>query len=366
MGNRRNLVFSILLAALFWGCHDNDRDKELKIVSWGGKFQKDLMEYWLMPASRSSGIQISEGTWDGDYAALTSKIEKDLNSWDLVHVEDYYINVDNQEKIFSPIPEDVFKSINPKFKNNYAVPILEYGYILTARLDNGIEEASGDLTWSSFWDVAKYPGARGARDFPLGNIEIALNAQGRNIESYLYDPQLSRPDLEKRVDEAIAKFDSLKKHIIWYTTGDQIQKGLENGETTLCAAWSGRAASAYRSLCQNMNPAECKKLRIYPGTALISVDWWIVPANSTKKEIAFEFLRHAYSPAVIDTAKGFATRQLYALPTERNLVDDRIASHFLSAGSVSNPRSLAKLNEKFWSKNFGWINKKWQDWRIKE
>lgn len=348
-------------------CSDTDNsEKKVKIVSWGGKFQEDLMNYWIKPASERANIPIQEGTWDGDYASLSSKISKNLNAWDLVHVEDYYINIPEKTKFFEKLPNSITDTIFDDYSNDYALPILEYGYILVLqkeliKVNNKITDS---LQWDALWDIKNFPGKRALRDFPIGNIEIALLASGKNINTYLYDSNLTKSDLEIRVSEAILKLNELKDNLAWWTTGDQLQTSIERKENVLTAAWSGRVASAHKNICKTLDVNTCT-IKAFPNSALVSIDWWIIPKNSTNKENTFKLLKEIYSKKGLDSAKSFSINQGYSIPVEELSVQDSIISFYLNIGSIRNKNKISKLDDIFWSKNFTWINKKWKDWRFK-
>lgn len=360
--------FLIIAICIFTiGCNHPNSDQSVKLVSWGGKFQQDLMNDWMLPSAKKAKVTIDEGTWNGDYADLSSKISRDLNAWDLVHVEDYYINVPNKSDLFEKIPQDIFDNINSAYKNDYAVPLLEYGYVLVLQKDlvHSIPEQQLDsITWKSFWNLNMFHGKRGLRDFPIGNIEIALLANGKDLKTYLYDSTITRSELQNRVSEAIAKLNEIKDNVIWYTTGDQLQTSLERKETVFTAAWSGRIFSAHNKLCKNQPINSCPLYTI-KNSALVSVDWWVIPKNSTNKDNTIRLLREAYSKESLDSAKAFAINQGYSLPIDSLNVSDSIASFYLNLGSSRNPNKISRLESSFWSKNFTWINKIWQDWRFK-
>lgn len=359
-----HLLTFILITAC--SCNSNDNISEpVKVVSWGGKFQQDLSKYWLSPAADTAGVEIDEGTWNGDYATLTTKIENNLNSWDLIHVEDYYINVDEKKEIFEQIPSDMFSNISEKYKNQYAIPILEYGYILVLQSDllqiNDIKIDT--FNWSSFWNIKNIPGKRALRDFPIGNIEIALLSEGIDLNKTLYNPNLSRSDLENTISYAIERLNSIKNNVVWWSTGDQLQAIIERKEALFTASWSGRVGSAKQLIC-GKETIKCPIIA-YPNSALISVDWWVVPKNSKNKENAFKLLKAAYSKNILSKAESFAISQGYSIPVDTIQVADSTRLYYLNIGSARNKQAISHLNNVFWSKNFTWINKKWNDWRLK-
>jgi len=238
-------------------------DARLRVVSWGGLFQKDLVESWLQPTAQRLGLKIQTEAWDGDYAALSKRIEKRLNNWDLVHVESTYVRVPGYERLFESFPGRRLDKLNdaiakdPRLasllKDGYAAPILEYAVLVAGRGDL-IQREVATVGWPEFWDTQLIPGHRGLRDFPVGNIEAALASLGHDPVIYLYG-ETDPSKLHAKVEKAFGQLQKLAPTIVWWKTGDTLQQGLESGDMVLAAAWSGRALAAFRSLCPGVaNP----------------------------------------------------------------------------------------------------------------
>lgn len=338
-----------------------DKQRPVKIVSWGGQFQDDMRVNWWQPAAQKCGVDFESGSWDGDYGALSSRIRKGINDWDLVHVEAHYVKSPEAASLFESFPARKLTRVNPQLKNEFAVPILEYGYVLAYRTD--LFKAETAPNWTTFFDPQAVPGHRALRDFPVGNIEIALISKGYNVEETLYSSALPRAQVEQRVDEALQQFDRIKPSIIWWTSGDQLQRILTGGEAPLTAAWSGRVWSAHKQLCPNV-PLENCSLKANEQTSLVSTDWWIIPKNAPNARRANDFLECMYSEnEAITGAQKFQFAQGYALPLEGLQIEDPVARYYLGLGSSANTKVQGRIQEEFWSTNFEWINARWLTWR---
>src|SRR5262249_57889854 len=91
----------------------------------------------------------------------------------------------------------------------------------------------GPKSWVDFWDVKRFPGARGLciNDSPRTLI-FALLADGMPADR-LYPLD---------VDRAFKKLDQIKPHIkVWWREGNQSQQLIRDGEVDMMSIWNGRA-----------------------------------------------------------------------------------------------------------------------------
>lgn len=355
----------LLVLLLFSGCKRasvDDNTKVVRIVSWGGAFQQDLSTTWWEPATKNCGVALQPDSWDGNYGALTTRIQKGINDWDLVHVEAHYVATPAASSLFQTISPEVAPIDPASLRNDRAVPLLEYGYVLASRQDLLHNKAS--LDWQDFFDVQRYPGRRAIRDFPVGNIEIALLAQGRNLDTDLYNKDLSRGQIEAQVESALSYLDRLHSMTLWWSTGDQLQRLLTGGDVTMAAAWSGRVLSAHKELCPAGDVASCP-LQADAHTSLVSTDWWIIPKDAPHAQNALTFLKCLYqNPNATAEASAFSSKQGYLVPIHNLHVADPVADYYLRIGSSGNPKIRHHISEAFWGTNFDWISARWRRWRL--
>lgn len=348
------------------GCHQKQEKlppPTVRVVSWGGKFQNDLVKDWLQPAADRANIHLEAEAWDGDYGSLTSRIEKGVTTWDLVHVEAHYVRNPKSTTLFASFPGRDLSYLMSSLKDSLAVPVLEYGYLLAYRKDQ--LTLNSVPTWKDFFDTRRFAGRRGARDFPIGNIEIALISMGRDLNKDLYDPALPLSTVEQNVVLALERWNEIRRNVIWWKTGDQLQSGMTSGELSMCAAWSGRVLSAYRELNCGGKPLKDCVLKVNASSALVSTDWWVIPKGAPNADIANRLLEAMYGSAEsIRGASDFSLAQGYRVPSDSVVVKDTVASYFLNLGSSANKNMISRINEEFWSKNFDWISDRWTSWRL--
>lgn len=367
-------ILGCIMLLLVSSCGDTQpKPSSVRIVSWGGSFQSSLIDNWVEPASERAGIQIETESWAGDYSALTTRIKRGLNNWDVVHVEAMYVMSPDFKELFQGFPNRTLVELGPQVANDsivadlvtggYAAPVLEYAYLIAGRTDLVTQKDLSSLTWSDFWDLEKIQGHRGMRDFPIGNIEAALASKGYDVESYLYEEE-DPIKVEEKVREALQRLDEITPEIIWWTSGNFLQQGMESGDMVLAAAWSGRVLSAARNLCDIKKSIQDCVLQASAQSAFISTDWWIIPLNAPNGEDANKLLTALYDQNSINGAREFSLDQGYTVPVNWTPQSSSQADEILKMGSTRNESRIARINEKFWGKYFFSINQKWLNWRL--
>jgi putative spermidine/putrescine transport system substrate-binding protein len=365
------------MALLVASCDDGKRDKgetTLSLASWGSQLQADLMKELVTPAAAKVGVKVRDESWDGDYPSLTTRIDRGINAWDLVHVDGIYVLTPRWKSLFYQDPTRQQGELSgaliqntdlrEPLKMGFAVPILEYGYLIAGRQAQFPGAPINSMTWADFWDTKSYPGDRGMRDTPEGNIEAALGSL--NIKPReLYDEQNPARKREL-VALAIEQLEKLKPNIIWWKTGEALQQGLESGDMALAAAWSGRVRSSFTAVCGPQGKIATCDVQISPGSSLISTDWWVIPKNAPNKEAASQVLEQMMSKEAAPGAARFSQSQGYAVPLRGAEPEDPIAKYFIMAGSSDNPAIYGRISEKFWGENLDWIRTEWAKFRARQ
>ena len=293
---------------------------------------------------------------------------RNLNTWDLVHVEAQDAFRPDRNEIFEAFPDAPNGKLLPRLKEKPIVkegiglPVMEWAYLLTFRRDQLDLSKTPTPEWKDLWDLGDYPGTRGIRNWPVGVVEISLISLGRNVEEVLYSPTRSRPQLEEQVSDALAHLDEIYDSTTWWETGDQLQRGVASGEFTLATGYSGRVAFEMRELCPgDLLSPDCA-IGINPSTAIVATDWWVIPKGARRANRARKLLEAMYSTkSAIEGAQDFSKALGYRIPIEGLAVASPIES-ILEIGSSANPNPLLSIDERFWSANFGWINDRWQVW----
>ncbi len=133
--------------------------------------------------------------------------------------------------------------------------------------------ATAPQNWADFFDLAKFPGKRGLYDYSTGGVlEIALLADGVAAKD-LYPLDVPR---------ALAKLETIKDSIVWWTSGAKSQEMIGAGEVTMAQMWNGRSWSAKH--------VDNKPVEIQWNQQLLVADYWVVPKGTPNKAAAMQML----------------------------------------------------------------------------
>lgn len=321
--------------------------RDLTIVSWGGIFQDAQREVYFDPFRKESGVALAEDSWDGGIGALRTKVSAgDANTWDVVEVEAEEEALGCEEGLFETIDVATVGGADhyvPGTVTDCGVPANIFSIVLAY---DGAKFAQGPATWADVFDTAKFPGKRAFRSGPKMNLEFALLADGvgaADVYKVLATPE--------GVDRAFAKLDTIKKDIVWWTSGNQPMQLLGSGEVAMTTTYNGRVGAA--------NAENKRDFKIMWAGNMLNVDSWVILKGSPNKEAALKLLTYLGSA---DRQKEWPTKLGYgvgsveaqaALPAE-------LASTLPTA-----PENLAaglKLDADFWVNNIDALNERFATW----
>lgn len=363
----------VLLAVSLAACRKEAPPQPVKpvvrLVSWGGLLQEDLVGKWIMPAASGIDVRVEAQTWNGDMGALATRVQRSVNTWDLVHVELQDAFRPDGKDLFAAFPQRKLGGLEAPYreqsvvKEGVAMPNYEWGYILAYRRDR-LGPITQPPSWNALWDTGAYPGRRGLRDWPIGAIEIALLSMNRNPRVVLYDSKLSRQQVDQQITDALDRLDMIDSQTTWWETGDQVQRGLTSGDMVFTAGYTGRTGSAFQEVCPGATSIDSPcDVTVNPATAIIGADWWIIPRGAENAVHANALLEAMYgTPSALRGATEFSANRAYHVPINGVQVSDPVVRAFVEMGSSRNTDAL-KMDARFWSSNFTWIMERWRLWR---
>ena len=212
----------------------------LTFVSYGGIYQDGQVAAAISPFGAASGAKILQ---DGptDNAKLKAQVTSGNVTWDVVDTTNVFA-AQQCGKLFMPLDTsivDTSKIPAGLLTDKCSVPAMSYGMIVMYNTKK--YGANPPTSWADFYDTKKFPGKRGIEggtgDLDPGVFEGALLADGVSADS-MY------PIDEKR---AMKKMASIRKDIVFWSTGAQSQQLLESGQVDMALIWSGRAYSAVKN-----------------------------------------------------------------------------------------------------------------------
>jgi putative spermidine/putrescine transport system substrate-binding protein len=251
----------------------------LSIVSYGGTYQDAQRKAFFEPFAKEAGVRVIDEPWSGDLEELEAKVKSGEIAWDVVAVEAYMVRTGAEKDLFLPIDSEGFPKdeLLPQAVHDYGVATCFWSTVLGFNTKAFPEGQAQPATWKDFWDVEIYPGPRALRRDPVGNLEIALMADGVPMDE-IYPIDL---------DRAFESLDRIRPHVThWWEAGQQPADWLASGEVALASVWSGRTTLARR---------EGKPVaHVWPG-GLISSDWWVIPRGAKNSGLARKFIAFASS-----------------------------------------------------------------------
>jgi putative spermidine/putrescine transport system substrate-binding protein len=212
----------------------------LTFVSYGGIYQDGQMKAAVTPFAEDSSAKILQ---DGptDNAKIKTQVTSGNVSWDVIDTTNV-VAAQQCGKLFMPLDTsivDTSKIPAGALTDKCSVPAMGYGLVIVYNTKK--YGANPPKTWADFYDTARFPGKRtiegGTGDIDPGVLEGALLADG-------VSPHDMYPIDVKR---ALAKMSSIKKDIVFWSTGAQSQQLIESGQVDMALVWSGRAYSAVKN-----------------------------------------------------------------------------------------------------------------------
>lgn len=198
---------------------------------------------------------------------------------------------------------------------------------------------------ADFFDLSAFPGKRGLRRTPQGNLEWALAADGVPRER-IYDELSTR----KGVDRAFDVLTRIKPFIEWWRTGEEAIRLLETGKVAMTAVYSGRIHDAV---------VRGEPLSILWDSQVWFYDVWGIPRHGRRTALARDFIRFATSTESLAAQAGYIP---YG-PTRASsmaLVDPAIRARLPT--SARHLKAAIELDAQWWSDNLDAIDRRFQRW----
>ncbi|AHD11219.1 extracellular solute-binding protein [Phaeobacter gallaeciensis] len=345
-----------------------DMANEMTIVSWGGAYQESQLKAYVEPYQEMHpDLKV---IWDESSAEATAKMramtEAGNVTWDLVDVvasdamrmcdEGLAAELDHDEVLAAapdgtPASEDFGELI----VSDCFVPQIVYSTTFGYRMDK-----VGDTPPSSICDIfdtAKYPGKRALQKRPIDNVEWALYCDGV-AKDEIYDTLST----DEGVERALAKLDSIKDQVVWWTAGAETPQLLADGEVVMGSTFNGRLFSA---IAEQNQPID-----MLWDMQSFDLDGWIVPADlpEDRKARVMDFLKFATdTQRLADQAKfisyGPARASSAPLVGKHAVLGIDMAPHMPT--DPANAGNVHVYDYEWWADNRDDLDAKFQAWLAK-
>lgn len=196
---------------------------EIVVATTGGSYDRTLKETWFAPFEKATGIKVvTVVATDAEMRAKAQAMSQAKNvTWDMILNTEIWADSAGNRALSEDLTDfcKEFQSRTDLIMNTCSAAGVKYSVVATLMAYNAKELGGKKLaTWSDFWDVKSYPGARSLPNLsdPWRVYAAALMADGVTSD------KLFPIDVER----ALRKLDQLKPNVaLWWRTGDQSQRG---------------------------------------------------------------------------------------------------------------------------------------------
>jgi len=265
---------------------------DLVVVSWGGAYTASQQKAYHEPYMEMNpdiNIINDDGSANA-LAGLRAQAQAGNVTWDLVDMLPSDAQLACDEGILLPLDHDAMleaapdgtpasEDFLPGSLGECYVSSIVYSTVVTYNTEMFPADKQ-PKTVADFFDAENFPGRRAIQDRPGANMEWALYADGVPIEE-IYDV-LSTPE---GVDRALAKLDTIREHLVFWTEGAQAPQLLADKEVAFATGYNGRMFAA--------SEEEGQPFQIIWDGQIVEWDGWVVPAGGKNVDTVLEFLRYA-------------------------------------------------------------------------
>jgi len=303
----------------------NYQGQNLRIVSWGGAYQRAQRQAYFLPFQERFGIQILEDA-PVEYTKLRSMVETGNVTWDVV---------DSGVRAVQQLgPWGELERLTPAIHNGYLsgypeVAITPWsgggGVVWSTGLayqKDKINTLWGGKTpddWTAFWDIQNFPGTRWMGKRVNENIFFAHFARTPDILNTVKGRTSIASLTPVQVNQSFEKLEEIKPHIqSWWTRGTDCPAALLNDEADMCTAWNGRIWTV-KDAPGGDNIHYC-----YECGHVTQTDVFYIPKGSPNKNLAELFIAWTGHPQVnveISNYIPYGPLNTDALPLTQSSVD---------------------------------------------
>jgi len=259
---------------------------DMTLVSWGGAYQNSQIEAYAKPyMEMNPDVSI---TWDESSNEAVAKLramnEAGNITWDLVDVvaadslrlcdEGLAMEVDHDE-LLAPAPDgtDASDDFGDLIVSDCFIPQIVYSITFGYRSDMVPEGVDAPDDICDVFDLETYPGKRSLESRPINTMEWALLCDGVPKDE-IYDVLAT----EDGQDQALAKLDTIKDDVIWWSAGADTPQLLADGEVFMGSTYNGRLFSAIEEQDQ--------PIEMMWDAQVFDLDGWIIPTGLSDERLA--------------------------------------------------------------------------------
>ncbi|RKF12934.1 extracellular solute-binding protein [Roseovarius spongiae] len=342
----------------------------LTLVSWGGAYQASQTKAYADPYKEMHPeVEI---VWDESSNEAVAKLramnEAGNITWDVVDVvasdairlcdEGLAMEIDPDEMLAEgddgSSAEDDFGDL---LVSDCFIPQIVYSTTFGYRTDMVPEGAGAPDDICDVFDTETYPGKRSLEKRPINNMEWALLCDGV-AKDEVYDVL----GTEEGQERALAKLDTIKDDVIWWSAGADTPQLLADGEVFMGSTYNGRLFSVIEEQKQ--------PVAMMWDAQVFDLDGWIIPSGLPEDRLAraLDFIMFATdTQRLADQAKyiSYGPARHSSAPLVGKHADLGIEMGPHMPTDPANAKNTFLYNYEFWADYRDDIDAKFQAWLAK-
>jgi len=333
----------------------NTYQEPLTFVSWGGAYTRSQMLAFVYPFEEQFNTRVNVLDYHGGLDDIRNQVDSLNVKWDVVDLEPADAIRGCEEGLLQPLDPGVLNaspdgtSVDADFLpgaiQKCAVGTVVWSTVIAYDSQRFKEQPAPDRI-KDFFDTVRFPGSRGMRRTPKGNLEWALISDG--VEP---DQVYSVLETEEGLQRAFTVLDRLKPTIVWWNSGAQAPRLLEAGRVVMTTAYNGRI---YDAMAQR-SPG----LRVIWDHQIWTFDLLGIPKHSRNKQQAERFIRFATSSEQL----AEQARHIPYGPVRRSAlaqIEPDFRAHLPTA--PANMQTALQSNAAWWAEHYERINPRFEEW----
>ena len=257
----------------------------LTVSSWGGPYVESQRAAYFEPFTAATGIRVVEVDWGGDLASVRDMAATGRYRSHVLDAESSDVALGCSDGSLEPIGYSRLglsaQDMLPGAAHPCGVGSVAWSMVLA--FDRSRLGGDAPNGWSDFFDTKRFRGGRGLRRGPLGNLEIALMADGVGPED-VYATLRTGEGTER----AFAKLATLAPDVTWWEAGGQPARLLADGDAVMTTAWNGRMQRAIDS--------GHRRFEIVWRGQILDYAYWVIPGGHPRADLAHRFIAFAARP----------------------------------------------------------------------
>ncbi|WP_299896615.1 extracellular solute-binding protein [uncultured Ruegeria sp.] len=338
--------------------------EEMTIVSWGGAYSKSQLKAYHEPYSEKTGVTILNDDSSAEAVAKLRAMNEAGNiTWDVVDVvaadairlcdEGLALEIDFDAQLASaPDGTSASEDFGDLLVSDCFIPQIVYSTTFGYRTDLVGDTPPSDVC--AVFDLEAYPGKRSLEKRAINNMEWALICDGVAKDD-VYDV-LATPEGQ---DQALAKLDTIKDSVVWWSAGADTPQLLADGEIVMGSTYNGRLFSVIEEQKQ--------PVAMLWDAQIFDLDGWIIPAglSEERQQRALDYIMFATdTQRLADQAKyiSYGPARASSAPLVGQHADLGIDMAPHMPTDPENAKNTFLYNYEFWADYRDDIEAKFQAW----